>query len=137
METIISNRRYRRIISHILAKCPKYLGYPPNRPKQLPNFCVLSKTKNKWCAEYAYEKRGKSITKIYFLRPNIKSPIHLVKTIIHEYTHYVQMATNRAKKQYEEYNEISYKTNPYEIEAISMEHKYSEKIYALVKHLFK
>jgi len=61
---------------------------------------------------------------IYLYLPNIPNEEELLRSIIHEYTHYLQditpLKTRVASQQY------TYKTNPYEIEAHANEKRWKE-----------
>jgi diadenosine tetraphosphatase ApaH/serine/threonine PP2A family protein phosphatase len=86
-----------------------------------------------YCGEFDNENL---IIRIFPRR--IKSKLDLIRTIIHEYTHYVQLYDSpRMDRKYVKANEeLGYQNNPFEIEARENEVKYMRLVYARVKHLF-
>jgi hypothetical protein len=93
----------------------------------------VSYTDDKYCGEFDNENL---IIRIFPRR--IKSKLDLIRTIIHEYTHYVQLYDSpRMDRKYVKANEeLGYQNNPFEIEARENEVKYMRLVYARVKHLF-
>jgi len=131
----LTNSQYKNISKTILENCPHYLGYPPNYNNQLPKLYIRNNPKIKDKGEYAY---GMESPSIYLYKNNTTSPQDLISTIIHEYTHYIQLYNKRSARRYEKAEEdIGYDKNPYEIEANLMDLRYSAKMYARVCHLFK
>jgi hypothetical protein len=131
----LSKTKLRRIAKEILELCPDYMGYPHMSKSVyiMPRLSIHYHGSDAWMGEFENEDL---IIRIFPYR--IKSKLELVRTIIHEYTHYVQMYNSpRMERRYLELNEsFGYKNNPLEIEARENELKYMRLVYARVKHLF-
>jgi hypothetical protein len=130
----LSKTKLRRIAKEILELCPDYMGYPHmSKAVFIQPRLSVSYTDDKYCGEFDNENL---IIRIFPRR--IKSKLDLIRTIIHEYTHYVQLYDSpRMDRKYVKANEeLGYQNNPFEIEARENEVKYMRLVYARVKHLF-
>jgi len=130
----LSRTKFRRISNQILDLCPHYMGYPHMSKSIfiLPKLSIHY-SNAPWCGVF---HNYDLIIRIYPRR--IKSKMDLVRTIVHEYTHYVQMYNSpRMDHRYTKLNhQLGYKDNPFEIEARENEIKYMRLIYSRIKHLF-
>jgi len=130
----LSKTKLRRIAKEILELCPDYMGYPHmSKAVFIQPRLSVSYTDDKYCGEFDNENL---IIRIFPRR--IKSKLDLIRTIIHEYTHYVQLYDSpRMDRKYVKANEkLGYQNNPFEIEARENEVKYMRLVYARVKYLF-
>lgn len=82
----------------------------------------------------SYDRRVKKYAGYYLDRKikvfpiNCSSKKDLIKTVIHEYCHFLQMPCLTDKRHYYKMSEsFGYKNNPYEVEAREFEKKFYEK----------
>lgn len=130
-----SKKKFKNISKTILELCPHYMGYPtPNRLNGiLPKLSVHNNENGNCCGYFdSFELTIRIYPKF------IRSKLDHVRTIIHEYTHYVQMYdSSRLNSKYSKFNEsLGYEDNPFEVEARENEVKYMRLVYNRVKHLF-
>ena len=131
----LSKRKFKLISKAILEVLPEYIGYPtPYRfIGVLPKLSIHYSVNSSYCGYY---DNNNIMIRIY---PKcIRSKFDHIRTIIHEYTHYVQMYDNqRINYKYTKLNDsLGYENNPFEIEARENETKYMRLIYNRIKHLF-
>jgi hypothetical protein len=121
----MEQRNLKKISHLILEWCVNNLGKP--NKKHDPLILTVSNISN-------FEKHGLSEekgvydpidTEITIYRYNLSSIEDLVKTVIHEYTHFLQMPNSRYCRMYDKYDdEHGYWDNPLEVEARNNENKY-------------
>ena len=128
-------QKFKNISKTILELCPKYMGYPtPNRLNGiLPKLSIYNNNDSDCCG---YFDSSELTIRVY--SKLIRSKLDHIRTIIHEYTHYVQMYdSSRLNSKYSKFNDsLGYQDNPFEVEARKNEIKYMRLIYRKVKHLF-
>lgn len=131
----LPKRKFKTISKIILELCPYYMGYPKPRRFNgiLPKLSVYNSFDSGYCGYYDNSDLVVRIYPIY-----IKSKFDHIRTIIHEYTHYVQMYdSQREDYKYAKLNDVwGYENNPFEVEARENEIKYMRLIYNRVKYLF-
>ena len=128
-------KKFKNISRTILELCPHYMGYPtPNRLNGvLPKLSVYNNENGNCCGYFdSFELTIRIYPKF------IRSKLEHIRTIIHEYTHYIQMYdSSRLNSKYSKFNDsLGYENNPFEIEARENETKYMRLVYSRVKHLF-
>jgi len=110
--------------------CKKFFGENPRKRKELIIDINPKRRKEKrsiYCGSYCFYKN-----KLTIYINNCDSLLLIVQTIIHEYTHYLQI-----RRKYEYYNKVyTYYTNPYEKEAVYNEMKYGKKCLREIKNQF-
>lgn len=123
----LCNKDVVKISKLILLECKNYLGpCPKDRP--LPKIKIYKKQTD-YCAEY-----DTTINRINIYIKNIKSMFMLVRILIHEYTHYIQMHNGKTISSYNGSNKrVGYENNPYEICADLNAGWYGQKIYNKLK----
>jgi hypothetical protein len=112
-----------KFINTVIDWCKENMDYPKHH-KYYPTVEVKYNTrKEKYYGDYSSENR---IIRIFI--NNHDSIEELVNTIIHEYTHYLQMPRDTNQLEYTKYNETKgYYNNPYEIDARKKAELYTPK----------
>lgn len=122
-----SKHKFKKLSNDILSWCPHYMGLPRGK-NYLPNL-KISRINNVVWSDY---DPSDDTIRVYYNQ--IKSVNHLVRMIIHEYTHYVQLPSDRQDRLYSKYEkEVGYWDNPFEVEARNNEKKYVNHIYYRIK----
>jgi hypothetical protein len=130
----LTKKQYKQVSKEILNLCPKYMGYPasPRFKDRLPKLSIHHYNTEGFCGEFDHED---VVVRVF---PNyIRSKMDLIRTIIHEYTHYVQLYNSqRRNAEYAKYDyKVGYENNPFEVEARLNEVKYMRAVYRKVRHL--
>jgi hypothetical protein len=110
-----------RFVNEVLRWCMKNMDYPSGH-KYYPQVKICYyKTKHSRFGDYT-----SNIRLIRIFINNHTSVEELVDTIIHEYTHYLQMPTQQDQKEYNRYlKQKGYYKNPFEINARETANKYT------------
>ena len=108
-------------VNEVLKWCMKNMAYPTGH-KYYPQMKICYyKTKRNRFGDYSSNTR---LIRIFINNHN--SVEELVDTIIHEYTHYLQMPSQQDQKQYNMYlKQKGYYKNPFEINARESADKYT------------
>jgi hypothetical protein len=126
----MSKYKFKILSEAILQWCPFYLGYPFRKP-YLPDLVVSFDKSAEFSGEF--DNAEKTIFIYYY---QIRSVFDLVRTVIHEYTHYVQLYNIEEDRKYTRLEEkLGYWDHPFEIEARENEEKYMRHIYNRIKKL--
>jgi hypothetical protein len=110
-----------KFVNEVLRWCMKNMDYPSGH-KYYPQVKICYyKTKHSRFGDYT-----SNIRLIRIFINNHTSVEELVDTIIHEYTHYLQMPTQQDQKEYNRYlKQKGYYKNPFEINARETANKYT------------
>ena len=110
-----------KFVNEVLKWCMKNMDYPTGH-KYYPQVKICYyKTKRNRFGDYASNTR---LIRIFI--NNHSSVEELIDTIIHEYTHYLQMPTQQDQKEYNRYlKQKGYYKNPFEINARETADKYT------------
>ena len=110
-----------RFVNEVLKWCMKNMAHPTGH-KYYPQVKICYyKTKRSRFGDYT-----SNIRLIRIFINNHTSVEELVDTIIHEYTHYLQMPTQQDQKEYNRYlKQKGYYKNPFEINARETADKYT------------
>ena len=110
-----------KFVNEVLNWCMNNMDYPTGH-KYYPHVKICYyKTKRNRFGDYTSNAR---LIRIFI--NNHSSVEDLIDTIIHEYTHYLQMPTQEAQKEYNRYlKQKGYYKNPFEINARETADKYT------------
>lgn len=132
MNKLISKYQFETLAKFILSWCPNYMGYPSRKP-YLPKLHISYNQSSEFVGEYDNNKKT-----IYVCYYQIRSMFDLIKTIIHEYTHYIQLYNTEEDRKYTRLiKKYYYWNHPFEVKARKNEEKYMRHIYYRIKKLDK
>lgn len=136
----LSLKEYKLISYAILEQLPNYYGYPHRKAGILPR---LHFRKGKHpnirgeFVEYIINEKNrykKDIPRIILYYNNTDSYFELIRTISHEYIHYITLYNIKLNEDYDRQNDIKgYDGNKYEKIAYKQENKYSRLIWKKIK----
>ena len=119
-----------KFVNTVIDWCKENLQYPKYH-KYYPSVEIKYYINKKKCGDYSSKNR---VIRIFI--NNHESLDELVNTIIHEYTHYLQMQRDINQQEYNKYNiKMGYINNPYEIDARKKAQFYTPKCIKDLKNL--